>query len=137
MISDSLKHFRYWQRHRHGKRAICPRLVVEIQRVFHLSQGSAGARTLAQLVTKSGIPLSRYLASKAMNTLNLVSKQPPKLKNKNRGRKHGLADNVLDRQFNVATPNTVWCTDVTHLRTGGEWRYLAVVIDLYARKTVG
>ena len=34
-------------------------------------------------------------------------------------------------------PNKVWCGDVTYIWTGKRWAYLAVVLDLYARKPVG
>jgi len=44
---------------------------------------------------------------------------------------------LLDRQFDVVEPNTVWCGDVTYIWTGNRWAYLAVVVDLFARKVVG
>jgi len=31
----------------------------------------------------------------------------------------------------------VWCGDITFIRTAKGWLYLAVVLDLYARKVVG
>ena len=31
----------------------------------------------------------------------------------------------------------VWCGDVTYIWTGKRWAYLAVVLDLFARKPVG
>ncbi|MBB1281204.1 DDE-type integrase/transposase/recombinase [Pseudoalteromonas sp. SG45-1] len=43
---------------------------------------------------------------------------------------------MLDRQFDVVDPDTVWCRDVTYIYTGNCWAYLAV-IDLFARKVVG
>lgn len=48
-----------------------------------------------------------------------------------------VASNQLDRQFDVAQPNQVWVTDITYIRTHEGWLYLAVVIDLFARKVVG
>lgn len=45
--------------------------------------------------------------------------------------------NVLDRGFSVASPNKVWCGDITYVWAGGRWHYLAAVIDLYARRVVG
>ena len=45
--------------------------------------------------------------------------------------------NVLDRQFNPAQPNQAWVTDITYIRTRSGWLYLAVVLDLFARKVVG
>jgi putative transposase len=47
------------------------------------------------------------------------------------------APNLLDRQFEVAQPNTHWVTDITYLRTAEGWLFLAVVLDLYSRQVVG
>ena len=53
--------------------------------------------------------------------------------------KHALptSPNVLDRQFNPAQPNQAWVADITYIRTRSGWLYLAVVLDLFARKVVG
>ena len=45
--------------------------------------------------------------------------------------------NVLDRQFNSTRPNQAWVADIAYVRTRGGWVYLAVVLDLFARKVVG
>ena len=37
----------------------------------------------------------------------------------------------------MTEPNQVWCGDVTYIWTGKRWAYLAVVLDLFARKPVG
>ncbi|WP_442920642.1 IS3 family transposase [Massilia sp. S19_KUP03_FR1] len=53
--------------------------------------------------------------------------------------KHDLpiAENVLNRQFNPPTPDMAYVSDITYIRTGAGWLYLATVLDLYARKVVG
>jgi putative transposase len=48
-----------------------------------------------------------------------------------------VADNMLDRQFEVSAPDTVWVTDITYIRTHEGWLYLSVVIDLFSRRVVG
>jgi putative transposase len=48
-----------------------------------------------------------------------------------------VADNVLDRQFEVSEPNAVWLADMTDIPTGEGWVYLAAVEDLYSRRVVG
>ena len=50
---------------------------------------------------------------------------------------HVAIPNYLERQFAVTEPNQVWCGDVTYIWTGKRWAYLAVVLDLFARKPVG
>ncbi len=53
------------------------------------------------------------------------------------GRPSIAVDNTLARQFDVATPDKVWVTDITYIRTYEGFAYLAVVIDLYSRKVIG
>lgn len=48
-----------------------------------------------------------------------------------------VVDNTLDRQFDVAAPDTVWVTDITYIKTNEGFAYLAVVIDLFSRRVVG
>src|SRR5450755_3732394 len=48
-----------------------------------------------------------------------------------------LVPNVLQRQFDVGTPNRAWVTDISYIRTWESWLYLAVVLDLFSRKIVG
>ena len=53
------------------------------------------------------------------------------------GRPSVVVDNTLDRQFDVTAPDTVWVTDITYIKTCEGFAYLAVVIDLYARRVIG
>ena len=50
---------------------------------------------------------------------------------------HVEINNLLNREFSVGRPNQAWCGDITYIWTGERWSYLAVVMDLYARKVVG
>ena len=108
-----------------------------VKRAHNLSNGSAGARSIADIVTGFGMPLSRYRASRLMAELKLVSTQLPKHRYRKANKVHADIPNLLDRQFNVDQPNQVWCGDVTYVWAGNRWAYLAVVLDLYARKPVG
>lgn len=47
------------------------------------------------------------------------------------------APNVVARCFRTALPNRVWVGDTTFIRTRGGFLYLAVLLDLYARRIVG
>ena len=50
---------------------------------------------------------------------------------------HPIAPNVLKRDFNATAPNQKWLADLTYIPTAEGWLYLALVLDLYARKIVG
>ena len=45
---------------------------------------------------------------------------------------HPIAPNLLDRQFTVEAPNTVWLADLSYIWTREGWLYLAVVLDLFS-----
>jgi putative transposase len=53
------------------------------------------------------------------------------------GRPSIIAPNKLQREFTVDYPDRAWVTDITYIRTWQGWLYLAVVMDLFARKVVG
>jgi putative transposase len=48
-----------------------------------------------------------------------------------------VAKNRLEQRFDASTPDQVWVTDITYLRTHEGWLYLCVVIDLFSRRVVG
>lgn len=113
------------------------RLLAMIKTMHTLSNGSAGARSIADMVTTQGIPLSRYRAGRRMKRLGLVSNQVPAHRYKKANQPHVSIPNRLDRQFDVDTPNRVWVGDITYVWSGKRWAYLAMVLDLFARKPVG
>ena len=53
------------------------------------------------------------------------------------GRPSIITPNRLNREFTVAEPNQAWVTNITYIRTWQGWLYLAVVMDLFARRIVG
>ena len=113
------------------------KLVSDIKTAHRVSGGSAGARTIAGIVTTNGTPLSRYRAGKLMKELNLTSRQLPSHKYKKTGNERLNIPNLLNREFSVSIPNQVWCGDVTYIWVGNRWAYLAVVMDLFSRKIIG
>ena len=68
---------------------------------------SADARTIANIVTARGIPLSHYRAGRLMKELKLVSCQLPNHRYKKAHQTHVAIPNQLDRQFGVTRPNGV------------------------------
>ena len=53
--------------------------------------------------------------------------------------KHNLpvADNLLQQNFNVSSPNEVWVSDISYIDTGEGYLYLAAVKDLFNKEVVG
>ena len=50
---------------------------------------------------------------------------------------HPVAPNVLERDFHAVAPNQKWLADMTYVGTDEGWLYVALALDLYARKLVG
>jgi transposase InsO family protein len=46
------------------------------------------------------------------------------------------ATDLVERQFRPSSPNVLWVADITYLRTGEGWLYLAAVQDAYLRTIV-
>ncbi|EFC4527947.1 IS3 family transposase [Escherichia coli] len=129
--------YRYWRKRRDTVNPARVRLCSKIRRAWNQSRGSAGARTLAEMLTQNGVPMSRYRAGRLMKYLNLSSCQPGKHQYKNARQEHTSLPNLLERQFAVPEPDRVWCGDITYLWAGNRWCYLAVVMDLFARRVIG
>ena len=56
---------------------------------------------------------------------------------KDDGERSVIADNLLDRDFQADRPNQKWLADFTYLWTAEGWLYVAVVLDLFSRRSVG
>lgn len=137
MFSIHRSSFKYWRKRPAVINAEKVKLRSLVNEVHTASNGSAGARTIADMVTNQGTDLSRYQATKLMKELGLVSCQSPKHKYRKASQEHIEVPNHLGRQFAVTAPNEVWVGDVTYVWTGNRWMYLAVVMDLFARKVIG
>lgn len=129
--------YKYWKNRSgkpDGRRAVLRSQVLELHSISH---GSAGARSIATLATQRGYHMGHWLAGRLMKELGQVSCQQPTHRYKRGGHEHVAIPNYLERQFAVTEPNQVCCGDVTYIWTGKRWGYLAVVLDLFARKPVG
>jgi len=113
------------------------RLRSKIKELFRASRNSAGSRTLVGMMRECGHQIGRFKVSRLMSEAALVSKQPGSHAYKNATQERVDIPNHLDREFDVAAPDTVWCGDITYIWADNCWHYLAVVIDLHRRRVVG
>src|SRR5262245_17621557 len=95
-----------------------PRMHAELVRRGH----GCCLNTVARLMRRAGI--AAKTARKFRHTTDSNHDRP-------------VADNLLDRQFDPASPNEAWVADLTYIPTREGWLYLAAVEDLYSRMVVG
>jgi len=112
-------------------------LRAKVSEIYHLSRGAAGSRTIVTKLVEHGATIGRYKVRSLMKEAELVSKQPGAHRYKVAKHERPDIPNHLNREFAVSAPNQVWCGDITYIWAGLAWVYLAVVIDLYARRVVG
>jgi len=76
--------------------------------------------------------------ARLMKELSICSKIKRKYKvTTNSNHNKPVAKNLIERDFQPGSPNDVWASDITYIRTREGWLYLAVVMDLFSRKIVG
>lgn len=112
-------------------------LKARIHQLFTQSRSAAGSRSLQGQLNTEGVEIGRFKVRRLMKELGLVSKQPGRHTYKQVTAERPDIPNVLNREFDVDTPDTAWCGDITYIWAGNRWVYLAAVLDLYARRVVG
>jgi putative transposase len=95
-----------------------------------------GSRRMVLELHEQGFHIGRYKVRHMMRTLGLVAKRPGKHRYPVVGKPSVIAGNIMNRQFNPENINTHWAGDITYLKTGQGWLYLAVVVELYSRRIV-
>jgi putative transposase len=116
-----------------------PRMALRsrVHQLFVDSRSSAGSRSIMGMMREQGLMVGRFKVARLMAELGLICKQPGKHAYKQATVERVDIPHRLDRQFDVAAPNRVWCGDITYVWAQGGWHYLAVVMDLFTRRIVG
>ncbi len=97
-----------------------------------------GAPRLTDELNDQGIACSRNHVAQLLREKGLRArngkgfKYRPRIKSKT-----PVSENLLARKFEAAAPNQKWVSDITYIRVGRVWLFLAVVLDLFSRKVIG
>ena len=126
----------YEAKRRAATPAVC-KASVHLRAAFMSSSQTYGSRRLVAALANRGFEVGRYKVRRMMQQASLKPVWNRKFVYTTDS-KHALpvAPNVLARQFNPAAPNLAYASDITYIRTGAGWLYLAVVLDLYSRRVV-
>jgi Transposase and inactivated derivatives len=131
--------FYAWQRRPHSERHREDQRLLGLIKQAWLESGAVyGYRKVTEDLRDLGEACGKHRVARLMKGEGLRAQVGYGRKPRPRGgRTAAVAPNHLDRQFDVAAPNTHWVTDITYIRTHEGWLYLAVVLDLYSRQVVG
>ena len=106
--------------------------------IYHESDQTYGSPRVYRELRARGEHCGRSRIERLMRRSGLRSQAQQRFKaTTDSGHRLPVCANLLMRNFDVSTPNTVWASDITYIWTREGWIYLAVVLDVYSRRIVG
>ncbi len=113
-------------------------LAVHVRAAFAASRRRYGSPRVHAELRAAGHRVGRKRVARLMRQDGLVARPRRRFVATTQSRHDSpIAPNRLARRFDVTAPNQVWVADLTYLRSATGFAYLAVVLDLYARRVVG
>jgi transposase InsO family protein len=115
------------------------RLGVRVREVFKQSDSTYGSPRIYAHLKAEGESCGKHKVERLMRENKLQGVQTPRFRVTTTDSNHGcpVPKNILGRDFYAPQMNTKWAGDITCIRTGQGWLYLAVIIDLCSRRIVG
>ncbi len=144
------------QEHRYKRATVCRALALPRSTSYAASQKSdsaafdtalteeagahprAGSRMLNQYMKRRGIPTGRRRVRSAMHRLGIVQK-PKRRTVRTTNSRHGFERyaNLVPYPRTAQKPDEIWVADITYIRLGNGFVYLAVIMDMYTRMIRG
>jgi len=120
-----------------GRAANDAALLAEI-RLIHARFGYYGSPRVHQELLARRHHVGRHRVARLMR-LHGIQAARCKIKSRPRAappaRRPEITD-LVQRDFHADTPNAVWFTDVTQIRTGEGWLWAAVILDAFTREVI-
>jgi putative transposase len=113
-------------------------LLAHIRSAFTLSNDTYGSPRMTRELQEEGLAIGRRRTARLMSENGLKARQKRRFK-RTTDSHHGfpVAPNLLEQDFTAERPDQKWGADISYVWTREGWLYLAVVIDLFARRVVG
>jgi putative transposase len=108
-----------------------------IQKAFETSDSTYGYRRVHAQLARWGVTAGLELVRQLMRALGLVPCQPkPKRWSLTQAAADALPD-LVGRNFTAEAPGEKLVGDITYIKTGEGWLYLATVIDCCTKEVIG
>ena len=138
LLGVSSSGFYAWQKRPASDRAKADaRLAVEVVAAHKRSRATYGSPRVHAELRARGVRVGRKRVERLMREQGIQARRKRRFRRTtDSNHANPVAPNVLARRFEPVAPNTVWVTDVTYVWTDEGWLYLAVMLDLFARRVV-
>jgi len=138
-LGVSLSGYYAWLRRPESRRGREDRRLLHQIRVIHRqSRRTYGSRRIHRELRARGIGCGKNRVARLMREDGLRAKSPRRFKVTTQSAAgRTVAPNLLNREFEVTTLDSVWAGDLTYIWTQEGWLYLAVLMDLCSRYIVG
>jgi len=113
------------------------RLCGRIGAIFEASEGTYGSPRIHEALRQAGVRVGRKRVARLMRETGLKARSS-RIYRRMPGTRRFFGE-IPNRVLEVKTkrPGQIWVGDVTYLKCGGGWRYLAVVMDRHSRRILG
>ena len=114
------------------------RLGEVVEAAFYRHKRRYGAPRLTRALNAQGVGCSENHVAKLLHQRKLRAHRGKRFRQQRAVEASTqVKHNILARRFDSKGPNRKWVSDITYIRVGRGWAYLAVVLDLFSRKVVG
>jgi len=113
-------------------------LLAPIRSAYRLSNETYGSPRMTRELQDEGLTVGRRRTARLMRENGLRARQTRRFK-RTTDSHHAfpIAPNLLEQDFSAERPNQKWNAHISYVWTSEGWLYLAVVLDLFARRVVG
>ena len=113
-------------------------LLAHVRSAFSLSNETYGSPRMTRELQDAGFAIGRRRTARLMRENGLQAREKRRFK-RTTDSHHAwpVAPNIINQDFTASKPDEKWGADISYVWTRQGWLYLAVVIDIFARRVVG
>jgi transposase InsO family protein len=126
--------YRDWQERQPQAAEVAIRDAVQKEALRHRRYGY---RRVLQMVQRGGMGVGEWVVRRILRTDNLLAVRKRKFVATTDSQHRFTVYPNLARYVEVKAINQLWVADITYVRLGHEFVYVAVVLDVYSRRVVG
>lgn len=113
-------------------------LSARVQMAFRLSHETYGSPRMVHELSEQGFAVGRRHIARLMRESGLKARQKRRFtRTTDSAHAFPVAPNLIAQRIDTDAPSRKWGSDITYIWTREGWLYVAVVIDLYARRIIG